>query len=170
MMSRSPKAHSKMLEEKIKSIFFYNFVLKANMIAQTNKNKQCSKGLKKNCFNFLFSWWNGTIISWWFLAQTLRCGTAEPQLWPNFVLFVGFLWVLSSCKDSLNIFDSTEMPMSYLMSRVVKSKSAISPLKMQVLKWTERCAVSAWLSKCYISIFTNISNSFICEKQCVRLV
>lgn len=47
MMSRSPKAHSKMLEEKIKSIFFYNFVLKANMIAQTNKNKQCSKGLKK---------------------------------------------------------------------------------------------------------------------------
>lgn len=40
-----------MLEEKIKSIFFYEFVLKANMIAQTNKNKQCSKGLK-NCFIF----------------------------------------------------------------------------------------------------------------------
>lgn len=169
MMSRSPEAHSKMSEEKIRSIFFYDFVLKANMIAQTNKNKQCSKGLKK-CFNFLFSWWNGTTIFWWFLAQTLRCGTAEPQLWPNFVLFVGFLWVLSSCKDSLNIFGSTEMLMSYLMSWVVKSKSAISPLKMWVLKWTERCAVSASLSKCYISIFTNISNSFICEKQFVKLV
>lgn len=46
MMSRSPKAHSKMLQEKIKSIILYDFVLKATVIAQTNKNKQCSKGLK----------------------------------------------------------------------------------------------------------------------------